>query len=96
MDPLEYLATLLSRIEQLSKLIEVEEEQIADWLIRSTAFEERLVVGLSAADRRAIEKRIRVCLKESERLGELLKENRRELEELEEARAGLERAGVRL
>ena len=96
MDPLEYLATLLSRIEQVSKLIEVEEEQTADWLIRSTAFEERLVVGLGAADRRAIEKRIRVCLKESERLGELLTEHKRELEELEEARAGLERAGVRL
>ena len=89
MDPLEYLATVISRIKKLSKIIEMEEEQVADWLVRDTGFEERLVVGMSVVDRRAVEKRIRVCLKESERLEELLKEERRELEELEEARAGL-------
>ena len=46
MDPLEYLITVMSKIERLSKLIEVEEEQAADWLVRATAFEEQIVMGM--------------------------------------------------
>jgi hypothetical protein len=96
MDPLEYLITVLTKIELMSKLIEVKEEQAADWLVRATAFEEQVVVGMSTVERRAVEKRIRLCRKEAERVEEQLKEDREELEELEDARVGLERAGVRL
>ena len=96
MDPLEYLITVLSKIEMLSKLIEVKEEQAADWLVRATAFEEQIVVGMSAVERRSVEKRVRLCMKEAERVEEQLKEERKELEELEDARVGLERAGIRL
>ena len=96
MDPLEYLITVLTKIELMSKLIEVKEEQAADWLVRATAFEEQVVVGMSTVERRAVEKRIRLCRKEAERVEEQLKEDREELEELEDARVGLECAGVRL
>ena len=96
MDPLEYLATLLSKVELLSKMIEVEEEQVADWVGRATALEETIVMGMRLSERRSIEKKIRVCLKEAERLEEAVRREKKELEELEGARVGLERAGYRV
>ena len=96
MDPLEYLMTVLTKIEKLSRVIEVEEEQAADWLARAYGYEERIVPGMNAAEKKSLEKRIRLCVKEAERVEELLKEEKKELEELEDARIGLERAGFRL
>ena len=96
MDPLEYLATLLSKVELLSRMIEVEEEQVADWAGRATALEESIVMGMNLSERRSIEKKIRVCWKEAERLEEAVRREKKELEELEEARIGLERAGFRM
>ena len=96
MDPLEYLASLMSRVEMLSKMIEVREEQVADWAGRASALEETVVVGMGLRERRGVEKKIRVCTQEAERLEEALCKERKELEELEEARAGLERAGFRV
>ena len=96
MEPLKYLATLMSRIERLSKIIELEEEQVADWIGRASALEESVVLGMSVLERRAVERRAKVCMEEAERLEEVLVQERKELEELEEARAGLERAGFRV
>ena len=96
MEPLKYLATLMSRIERLSKIIELEEEQVADWTGRASALEESVVLGMSVLERRAVERRAKVCMEEAERLEEVLGQERKELEELEEARAGLERAGFRV
>ena len=96
MEPLKYLATLMSRIERLSKIIELEEEQVADWTGRASALEESVVLGMSVLERRAVERRAKVCMEEAERLEEVLVQERKELEELEEARAGLERAGFRV
>ena len=96
MDPLVYLATLISKIELLSKSIELNEEQVADWMGRATVLEESVVVGIGLAERRGIERKIRVCLGEAERLEEAVRSDKQELEELEEARVGLERAGIRV
>ena len=96
MEPLKYLASLMSRIEKLSKIIELEEEQVADWIGRASALEESVVLGMSVLERRAVERKAKVCMEEAERLEEMLGQERKELEELEEARAGLERAGFRV
>ena len=96
MDPLEYLAYLMTRIERLSRSVELGEEQLADWIGRAAALEEGPIMGLSMPERREREKKIRVCLREAERVEELLNDEKVELEELEEARAGLERAGFRV
>ena len=96
MEPLKYLATLMSRIEKLSRIIELEEEQVADWVGRASALEESVVLGMSVLERRAVERKAKVCMEEAERLEELMSQERKELEELEEARAGLERAGFRM
>ena len=96
MEPLKYLATLMSRIEKLSRIIELEEEQVADWVGRASALEESIVLGMSVLERRAVERKAKVCMEEAERLEELMSQERKELEELEEARAGLERAGFRM
>lgn len=96
MEPLAYLASLMSRIETLSKVVEIEEEQVADWVSRATVLEESLVLGMGSEEKKAVRKKIRVCLEEAGRLEGLLEKERKELEELEEARAGLERAGFRV
>lgn len=96
MDPLEYLASLESRIELLSRVIEVKEEQVADWVGRATALEETIMMGMRPTERRCVERRIKVCLKEAERVEEVLVKERKELEDLEEARIGLERAGFKV
>ena len=96
MEPLRYLATLITKIEKLSRIIELEEEQVADWLARAAVLEESIVRGMGMAERREVEKKIQLCIQESERVEEVLGEERKELEELEEARAGLERAGFRM
>ena len=96
MEPLKYLASLMSRIEKLSKIIELEEEQVADWIGRASALEESVVLGMSVLERRAVERKAKVCMEEAERLEEMLGQEKKELEELEEARAGLERAGFRV
>ena len=96
MDPLKYLAALMTRIEKLRKMIELEEEQVADWLARAAALEESIVRGMGPVERREVEKRIQLCTEESERVEELLSGEKKELEELEEARAGLEQAGFKI
>ena len=96
MEPLRYLATLITKIEKLSRIIELEEEQVADWLARAAVLEESIVRGMGMAERREVEKKIQLCIQESERVEEVLGEERKELEGLEEARAGLERAGFRM
>ena len=96
MEPLKYLASLMSRIEKLSKIIELEEEQVADWIGRASALEESVVLGMSVLERRAVERKAKLCMEEAERLEEMLGQEKKELEELEEARAGLERAGFRV
>ena len=96
MDPLAYLATLVTKIEKLSRIVEIEEEQVVDWLARAALLEERIVGGMGVSERREMERKIVLCIQESERVEKVLNEERKELEELEEARAGLERAGFRM
>ena len=96
MEPLRYLATLITKIEKLSRIIELEEEQVADWLARAAVLEESIVRGMGMAERREVEKKIQLCIQESERVEELLSGEKKELEELEEARAGLEQAGFKI
>ena len=93
MDPEVYLCSITTQIEILQHVLEVREDQVADWTVRAAMHEERRVAGLSAMERGNLDRLIDHCVAEAERVGRLLLKERDELERLERAKAALEGAG---